>query len=123
VCSCPTCHVAANNVPVPQSDDGAATRHFDDRPADPCPEQDNQPLAKLAKSEAVRLFVERAGAVRPDFVLTGANAAAVGEICRRLDGIPLAIELAAARVAMLTPEQISRQEFDELVSDLDAGPL
>jgi predicted ATPase/DNA-binding XRE family transcriptional regulator len=56
--------------------------------------------------DAVRLFVERATAVQAGFVLTDANAAAVAEICRRLDGIPLALELAAAWVPVLSPEQI-----------------
>ncbi|MEO8132588.1 MAG: winged helix-turn-helix domain-containing protein [Betaproteobacteria bacterium] len=56
--------------------------------------------------EAVRLFVERARHVAPEFGLNAGNAAAVIEICRRLDGIPLAIELAAARVMLLSVEQI-----------------
>jgi predicted ATPase/DNA-binding SARP family transcriptional activator len=55
---------------------------------------------------AVRLFVDRARAVRPDFAVTDANRLAIAEICRRLDGMPLAIELAAARLRALTPLQI-----------------
>ncbi|MBI5879293.1 MAG: adenylate/guanylate cyclase domain-containing protein [Chloroflexi bacterium] len=61
----------------------------------------------LVQSEAVRLFVERAQAVQPAFALTAENAEAVCEICRRVDGIPLAIELAAVRVRLLTPAQIA----------------
>jgi non-specific serine/threonine protein kinase len=64
------------------------------------------PAERLGQYASVRLFVDRARAVRPDFALTDANAAAVGEICARLDGLPLAIELAAPRVRLLTPEAI-----------------
>ena len=60
-------------------------------------------LAELSQYEAVALFVDRATAVKPDFRLTNDNAAAVAEICYRLDGLPLAIELAAARTRLLTP--------------------
>ncbi len=65
-----------------------------------------------AQSEAVRLFVERARAALPSFALTDRNVSAVAEICQRLDGIPLAIELAAARVAVLSPEQLAARLGD-----------
>jgi len=58
----------------------------------------------LGGYESVRLFVARAESLRPDFAMTRDNAAAIGEICVRLDGLPLAIELAAARLAVLSPQ-------------------
>jgi predicted ATPase/class 3 adenylate cyclase len=66
----------------------------------------------LMQYESVRLFVERARAIAPSFALTADNAPAVAEICRRLDGIPLALELAAARIRLLTPAQISARLRD-----------
>ena len=63
-------------------------------------------LEHLVQSEAVRLFVDRAVAVTPSFAVTGANAPAVAQICHRLDGIPLAIELAAARIKALSIEHL-----------------
>ncbi len=66
----------------------------------------------LLRLEAVRLFVERARSAVPNFALTDANAAAVAEICTRLDGLPLAIELAAARVRLLGPDQIAARLGD-----------
>ncbi|HYM70819.1 MAG TPA: AAA family ATPase, partial [bacterium] len=67
-----------------------------------------------AASEAVRLFTDRAAAVQPAFAVTSQNAGAVLEVCRRLDGIPLAIELAAARVAALPVSEIARRLGDQL---------
>jgi len=63
-------------------------------------------LEELARYESVRLFVERARGVKPGFELAEDNAAAIAEIAKRLDGLPLAIELAAARVKLLTPQAI-----------------
>jgi predicted ATPase/DNA-binding XRE family transcriptional regulator len=64
------------------------------------------PLDALPDYEAVRLFVERAQAVRPDFSLTSDNAGAIIEVCRRLDALPLAIELATTRINVLTPQSM-----------------
>lgn len=70
------------------------------------------PLAELVQHEAIRLFSERALLSQPRFELSEENAAAVAQICHRLDGIPLAIELAAARVKVLPVQQIAERLHD-----------
>jgi predicted ATPase/DNA-binding SARP family transcriptional activator len=81
--------------------------------------------AELAGNPAVRLFADRAAAVRPGFVVNDDTAAAVVAICRALDGIPLAIELAAARVRALTPAQVADRLADRfaLLSAPSRGTL
>lgn len=69
-------------------------------------------LERLTQYEAVRLFIDRAVAVLPTFTATNQNAPAVAQVCHRLDGIPLAIELAAARVKVLSVEQINARLED-----------
>ncbi|HUX38599.1 MAG TPA: adenylate/guanylate cyclase domain-containing protein [Rectinemataceae bacterium] len=66
-------------------------------------------MASIAQCDAVRLFVERAKAVRPSFLVDEANAPAIAQICARLDGIPLAIELAASRIRAFPAEEIMRR--------------
>ncbi|MFX1301635.1 MAG: AAA family ATPase, partial [Promethearchaeota archaeon] len=80
-----------------------------------------EPVRSLSQYEAVELFTRRARAVRPDFSLTEDNALAVAEICVRLDGLPLAIELAAARSSVLSPEMM-RQRLESRLGVLVAGP-
>jgi predicted ATPase/class 3 adenylate cyclase len=77
--------------------------------------------ADIAASPAVRLFMERAQSVRPGVSLEGGNGEAVASICRSLDGLPLAIELAAARSRLLTPAQIAQQLDQPLALELPAG--
>jgi predicted ATPase len=70
------------------------------------------PVGPLAHEAAVRLFAQRAAALRPGFAVTANNHPAIEEICRRLDGLPLAIELAAARITALPPAEIARRLDD-----------
>jgi predicted ATPase len=77
--------------------------------------------AGAADSPAVKLFAERAQEAKPSFELTDDNLEAVAEICRRLEGIPLAIELAAARVKLMTPEQIVGRLGEKRLSFLTGG--
>lgn len=74
------------------------------------------------RSAAVQLFCERAAAAQPAFALTDANAAAISEICRRVDGLPLAIELAAARTTMLPPADLLNR-LNARLPILRGGPL
>lgn len=79
------------------------------------------PLTELANNDAVALFVERARAVRSEFRLNAANAAAIVEICARLDGLPLAIELAASRCKLLPPSAILAR-MERRLTLLTGGP-
>jgi predicted ATPase/class 3 adenylate cyclase len=77
-------------------------------------------VRSLTEDEATRLFVDRAAEAHTGFEVTDANAAAINEVCRRLDGIPLAIELAAARVTSLSPAQLA-QRLDQRFRILAGG--
>ncbi len=82
-------------------------------------------IAAVAQSEAVRLFVARAQAAAPGFALQPDNAQPIAQICRRLDGMPLAIELAAARVGVLTVDQIAARlddRFNLLRTNIRSAP-
>ena len=81
----------------------------------PKPEIRQRSIKQLGRAEAIQLFVERARAVKPDFRLTNENALAVAEICVRLDGLPLAIELATARINLLSPQAL-RERLTQRVS-------
>jgi predicted ATPase/class 3 adenylate cyclase len=77
--------------------------------------------AELAGYEAVQLFVERAQAVKADFHLTNQNSATIADICLRLDGLPLAIELATARINLFSPEEL-RERLSSRLALLRGGP-
>ena len=89
-------------------------------PLSVAPPDAGQDAGDVARCEAVRLFGDRAAAARPGFAVDAGNAAAVAAICRALDGVPLAIELAAARVRVLSPEQI-KARMDDRFGLLTAG--
>jgi predicted ATPase/DNA-binding winged helix-turn-helix (wHTH) protein len=80
------------------------------------------PVTPLSQSSAIELFVQRAAAVWPSFSVTQENAPVVGVICTRLDGLPLAIELAAARIRMLPPDAIL-DRLERPLELLTGGPL
>jgi predicted ATPase len=101
--SCPLLTVLATSR-EPLAIDGEATWEV---PPLPVPDEQARSVDAVVAADAVVLFEARARQVRPDFVLTDDNAAAIAEICRRLDGIPLAVELAAARVRVLSVEQVA----------------
>jgi predicted ATPase/DNA-binding CsgD family transcriptional regulator len=85
------------------------------------PDLGQPPAGDLSEYESVRLFVERAQAVVPGFAVAAGNRAAVAAVCRRLDGIPLAIELAAARLRALSVEQVLAR-LDDRFQLLTSGP-
>jgi predicted ATPase/class 3 adenylate cyclase len=104
----PTLHIAATSREALGVDGEFSYRV----PSLSLPPSDQRSEEAIAKSEAVCLFVERARAVVPDFELDTGNAAAVVEICRRLDGIPLALELAAARLTALSIDELAQRLND-----------
>src|SRR5680860_78617 len=101
--ACPRLHVLATSR-VPLVVEGEAT--FEVSPL-PVPDPDAESASAVAAADAARLFELRARQVATDFRISDDNARAVAQICRQLDGIPLAIELAAARIRVLAPNQIA----------------
>jgi predicted ATPase/DNA-binding CsgD family transcriptional regulator len=119
--ACPQLHVLATSR-VPLAVEGEAT--FEVAPL-PVPGPDARSASTVAAADAARLFEVRARQVAADFRIGDDNAVAVAEICRRLDGIPLAIELAAARVRVLAPGQIAAglsDRFGLLTGGLRGAP-
>ena len=101
--SCPDLHIFATSREAL----GVPGEHVYLVPSLNTPDSLHPIVDTLSQCEAVHLFMERASLAQPHFTITNENASAVAQICHRLDGIPLAIELAAARLRMLSAEQIS----------------
>jgi predicted ATPase/DNA-binding SARP family transcriptional activator len=99
--------------------DLSAERLYPVRPLE-VPGADRAPVAELARCGAVAMFVDRARARDPSFALNETNATHVGEVCRRLDGLPLALELAAARLALLSPAELATR-LDRALAVLGGG--
>ena len=106
--ACPGVHILATS----RESLGLSGEHVYRLQPLPFPKSDGMRADELAAFEAPRLFAERARAADHRFELTDENGVAVAEICRRLDGMPLAIELAAARVAMFSPRDLARRLDD-----------
>jgi non-specific serine/threonine protein kinase len=106
---CPTLHVlASSRAPL-------HLRSEQVLPVEPLPlPPETAMFSAVEQNDAVRLFTERARAVHPAYVVTETNAASVAAICRQLDGLPLAIELAAARSAILSPQSLLAQMSNRL---------
>ena len=99
----------------------AAEREYPLAPLALPPSSDPDSTESLMAYPAIALFVERAGTTRGSFELTPENAAAVAAVCRRLDGLPLALELAAARLRLLSPEALL-ERLDRALHVLTSGP-
>ncbi len=107
--ACPQLHILASSREA-LGIDGEVTYHV---PSLNTPNPADLPsLDTLEKVDSIRLFLERATTAKPGFTLTNVNALSLAQICFRLDGIPLAIELAASRVKVLSPEQIAARLDD-----------
>lgn len=118
VAACPTIDVLATGRAALRVD--GEQELFVPPLASPAPAEAS--LEEVARYPAVDLFVQRARATAPDFALTPANAPTVAAICRRLDGLPLAIELAAARIKLL-PLRALLDRLDDRLQVLSGGPL
>ncbi|MCW3053238.1 MAG: adenylate/guanylate cyclase protein, partial [Chthonomonadales bacterium] len=117
--ACPDLTILATSRQALQSE-GETTWRI---PPLPVPDPQAQlTLEEFARFEAVRLFVERAGAIKPHFKLSAANAPEIARICRRLDGMPFGIELAAAKLNMLSVRQIATR-LEQSFQDLKGGPV